>query len=415
MEVLIQEVPVSDTAVAASRWRLLSLWISQVAHFAGTYALRVFAALRVGSEGVVSSGSAWHLVTALFMLPAVFLAPFYGAAGNSLPKASVLRRSALFGLAVAAYFTWLNHGWLACVVLAALGSASYAPTRLAMLPAAAHESRIPLNTVVGIIETGSVLAIVGGMIVGGVLVDRNVGANGQIAAAMLWVTGCFAICLIASGPACFATDVRRPEPVLSALRSFFRDVADFFRNPATRRSLLAIAYLRGVVTAGAGAFIAVSLRESSTPPITVMMTIAMVTMGGTGLGCFLASMARDPRRSLGLIPIGAVGLTACLAAVAAYDSIPLYLCFCVGCCAGLINVPLLAAFQRSLAPATRGNAMALLNTAGYLAMTLSSLLFAGLAQSGLVTPRGQFWCVTALAAAGAAVSLVLLNRAPEPP
>src|SRR5262249_13594773 len=138
MEVLTQEVPVSDTAVAASRWRLLSLWISQVAHFAGTYALRVFAALRVGSEVVVSSGSAWHLVSVLFMLPAVFLAPFYGAAGNSLPKIRVLRWSALFGLAVAAIFTWLNHGWLACVVLAALGSASYAPTRLAMLPAAAQ-------------------------------------------------------------------------------------------------------------------------------------------------------------------------------------------------------------------------------------------------------------------------------------
>jgi hypothetical protein len=198
------------------RLRLLALWTSQVAHFAGTYTLRVFVVLRLSGEGVILTGSAWHLVTALFMAPSILLGPLHGALANTLPKPLVLRIAALCGVAVGAFFTWFNDGWLSCVVLAAISSASYTPTRLALLPAAAYETGIPHNSVVGAIETGAVLAIIGGMIQGGAIADKTLPGHPDMSAAMVVVSGC--ICYVwqrsvwCASPATSVVRSRRPRP-----------------------------------------------------------------------------------------------------------------------------------------------------------------------------------------------------------
>ena len=382
------------------RLRLLALWISQVAHFAGTYALRVFVVLRIANEGVLSSGSAWHLVTALFMAPSILLVPFYGALANTLPKQLVVRSAALSGLAVAAFFTWLNGGWLECAVLAAISSASYTPTRLALLPAAAQETGIGLNTVVGVIETGAVLAIVAGAIQGGTIGDSSYPGQPGISAAMIAVSGWYLLCLAAASVVRFPSDVRRAQSAAAALQGFFLDAVHLLHSPDSRGNLLAIAYLRGVATAGVGAFIAASLQGSASPPVTLLLRVALVTMAGTALGSALAAFASDRRHAAAQVQLGALGLTLGLTGVALFRQPAWPLSFLVGACGGLVNVPLLAAFQQTLEPGTRGNAMALLNTAGYLAMTLASALLAGLAHAAVLTPIGQLYFVAVLAAIG---------------
>jgi hypothetical protein len=387
------------------RLRLLALWTSQVAHFAGTYTLRVFVVLCLSGEGDILSGSAWHLVTALFMAPSILLGPLHGALANTLPKPLVLRIAALCGVTVAAFFTWFNDGWLLCVVLAAISSASYTPTRLALLPAAAQETGIPLNSVVGAIESGAVLAIVGGMIQGGAIAYKTLPGHPDVSAAMLVVSGWYLLSLATVSFVRFSSDKRRSQSASTALQGFFLDTVQILRNPASRGNLLAIGYLRGVATASAGAFIAASLDGAASPPFALLLRVAFVTMAGTAVGSLVATLAGDRRYAAAQVQLGAVGFTLGLAGVALFCQPSWPLCFLIGACGGLVNVPLLGAFQRALEPQMRGNAMAVLNAAGYLAMTLASALLAGLAQSGVLTPIRQFHVVAVLAAVGATAAV----------
>jgi hypothetical protein len=155
-----------------------------------------------------------------------------------------------------------------------------------------------------------------------------------------------------------------------------------------------------VATAAAGAFIAAARLGVASLPVMLLLRIAIVTMAGTALGSFLATFAGARRHGAAQVQVGTLGFTLGLLGVAVFCQPSWPLCFLIGACGGFVNVPLLTAFQQSLEPQTRGNAMALLNTAGYLAMTLASALLAGLAHAAVLTPIGQFYVVALLAALG---------------
>jgi hypothetical protein len=144
----------------------------------------------------------------------------------------------------------------------------------------------------------------------------------------------------------------------------------------------------------------------------VLIRIAILSMIGAGIGSFVAGLVGDQSRSLGLVPWGATGLAAALAWVVGFTSVPSWLCVLVGAFGGLVNVPLLAAFQRAVPADGRGNANAILNTAGFLAMTLFSAVLAGLAGLGVLTPTGQFGFVAGFAALGALAAWLALGPTP---
>lgn len=77
-----------------------------------------------------------------------------------------------------------------------------------------------------------------------------------------------------------------------------------------------------------------------------------------------------------------------------------------------MNVPMLVAYQTAVPADARGNAMAVLNSAGYLSIALLSLALAGLSAGGLVSASGQLKAVGTIAAAGAGVAALLLFGPP---
>src|SRR5437016_2154532 len=127
--------------------------MSQTARVTADNALRFFVCLDYASPpaGDAEKNSAWYLVNAIFTLPAVLFAPFNGAICNTLPKSRVLHWTAFYGFAVMAVFLLLHGYWVACWALIALGSAIYGPTRYAMLPAAAIDTKWPLSRINGFI------------------------------------------------------------------------------------------------------------------------------------------------------------------------------------------------------------------------------------------------------------------------
>jgi 1-acyl-sn-glycerol-3-phosphate acyltransferase len=407
--------------------------LSQVGRVSADHCLRVFVVLKTAASGAGERESAWHFVVALFALPAVFLTPLIGAVGNSLPKRWVLAGAAAWCLGVLLAFAPAAGAWFWCLGFLAVGSALYGPVRYAMLPAAARDTHIPLPRVNGIIEMGTVAAIVGGMILGGVLYGEASpppfeGLHGTIAAAaeqfvpttigtppaMLAALALSVIALLAALPASFTSDVRRAEAAALALKGFFHDSKRILRRADTRGTLLAWSAFRGLVAAVTGAFVADILtqeaRSGEAAPFQALLGTALWIMAGAAGGSLLASFQGHPRRSLGLVPLALSGLLAALAWAAAVSLPGSGLCVVVGALGGLVNVPLSAAYQEGLPADARGNGLALLHTAGYVMMTAMGLLMFSLARSRVLSATGQLWFVAVLAALGVALAWRVLFR-----
>ena len=126
-------------------------------------ALRLFVYFQYANLGETQRNSGWYLVTAIFIAPAILFAPFNGALCNTLPKPSVLKSMAVFGVVITATFYFINDYWFACWSLVAVGSTIYGPTRYAMLPAAATDTHWSLSRINGFVEMGVAAAIIGGI------------------------------------------------------------------------------------------------------------------------------------------------------------------------------------------------------------------------------------------------------------
>src|SRR5206468_632764 len=227
-----------------ARLRLASLWSSQVARITADNALRVYIALRIADAGRTPGEYAWHLLSALLMLPAIVLAPFNGALGNSLPKRHVLVGSALYCLLVVVMFGALDGPGALAWALLAVGAAVYSPTRYALLPAASIDGRLPLTRVNGWIEMGAVTAIIAGLALGVHLEGETsrLGWPAVVAAA----AGLNLLAVAAALPVAFPSDVRRPESAGQAIGGFFRDAVRIWRDIDARVSLFGLATLRAI-------------------------------------------------------------------------------------------------------------------------------------------------------------------------
>jgi len=308
---------------------------------------------------------------------------------------------------------------LACLASVALGSALYTASRHAMLPAAAQDTQLRLARVVSVIESGALLSIVGGLVLGGALMTVTwlqittmlslpeswaVALENQgLAVTVAVIFALMIVSLVSVLPVRFASDVYRPEAPWAALRGFFRDCSRLLLCRRCRSSLVAICVLRGLVTAAAGALIADGLARTANPSgaYEMLVVIAVLTMLGAAAGSFLAGLVGAHGWTVGLVPYGATGMALALSWVALYPPAPTLLCILVGVCGGIVNVPLLSTYQESVPPDARSNGMAILNTAGLVSMTAMALLMAALAGVGALTSVGQLWFVAALSALSA--------------
>src|SRR5262249_46927488 len=188
--------------------------MAQVARVLADWGLRITALLAVRDNNHFQHDSAWYLVTAVYITPFIVLAPLHGSLSNGLPKRWVMVASALFCFVAFAAFAPAGP-WLWCLGLVALGSALYIPTRYAVLPAAAQDARLPLNSVNGWMELGAAAAIVGGIMIG-LQVSGNLVPHLPLIVVVLFVLN--GACLLCAYPAEFPSDVRRPERPLAGLR-----------------------------------------------------------------------------------------------------------------------------------------------------------------------------------------------------
>lgn len=353
--------------------------------------------------------SGWYLVNALYSLPFMLLAPLHGVLANALPKRWVLIASSGFCLAIVLFFVPTNGPWVWCLAFMALGSALYSAARYAILPAAANDTRMPLTRVNGWFEMGLAAGIVGGIIVALKLYAQGTAFPGILLVVVVLV-GLNVTGLITVVPAQFASDLRRPERPVQAFVGFFRDCGRILSNRDAVGALLGMAFFQGLSVAGSGpVFDDLLSKEGGLELMMQGMTMACV---GTALGSMLAGFQGNARRSLGLVPIGMTGMIVPLAWLAltnVTEVVPTVPCFLLGMMAGIINVPLRAAYQAAVPPDARGNAMSVMNfiMSFIIALLLGTMLL--LNKIGFLRgPQQQLWCVTIAVAVLAALTWQLL-------
>jgi 1-acyl-sn-glycerol-3-phosphate acyltransferase len=387
--------------------RLVLLWVSQVARVLADGCLRLVAMLEATGAGESGRLSAFQLATALFITPFVLLAPLNGCISNALPRRWVLVCSAALGLVAVAAFAVLGGPWLGCLALVGVAAALNSAARYAILPAAARDGGIGLPRLAGWVELGVAGAIVCSFALGLALPGPGWPGNGEPLAwqAVLVLVGLNALCLLAALPAAFPSDLRRPEGPMAAVRGFFTDTGRIARERVALSALLALAGFQALVIAAAGPLVTGAL-QAGTEGLTPMLTAVVLAGVGAAVGSGVSSLVAHPRRCLGLVPLGAVGLVAsllwALALIAPDGAVPRIPCLLLGFMGGLINAPLRAAYLAAVPADARGNATSVMNTAIYLLTAVLAGLLIVLTWAELLTSSlGQLTFLTVLATAGA--------------
>lgn len=373
-----------------ARLRLASLWLSQVARVAADSCLRLVIVEQV-------THVTWRMALPALILPMIFFAPVNGAVINSLPKQFVLGISA--GVALAAGLLFMAPSEMTTLALAVICTAStiYGATRYALYPAAASNCRIPLPRLNGWMEVGTMIGVVGGVLLGATaLSDVRINAPWVVAAALGLVA------FLSALPVRFARDIPRNESPLRALAGYFRDSARVVRLSEALGCLIGLGCLWGLMAA----FIA----WSNTFSWETLWNFASWLFGGLAFGSFLAGCQPHSRRVLGLVPIGAAGLALGLLLLSLGVGPSPILLVLIGIVAGLINVPLSATYQ-AIAPAdARGNAMALRYMTDAIGILLVGGMLFGLSQAEILNLHGQLWLLTGITFIAAIVSCRWLLR-----
>lgn len=382
--------------MGTARWKLVSLWLSQTARVTADNALRLFVYLQYAKLGEAQKNSGWYLVTALFIWPSILLAPFNGALCNTLPKPSLLKTTAVFGVVVTGVFFLIDDHWLLCWALATLGTTIYGPTRYAMLPAASIDTHWPLTRINGFFEMGVAAAIIGGMTMIPGLETLN-GKERGLAEVIKIVVLLNGVALIAALPVSFPSDVRRDDGAMQAVRGFLSDLRSVLRSREAYVCLLGLSGLRGLIIGMTAVFLA---RVFDMDLLGDSIFIAVWIAVGTGLGSLLAGLQKHPRRVLGIVPWGGLGLTLALGWTAHTDrpgELPDSQTWATfGLMIGLINVPLAVVYQIALPADARGNGMAIRNMTDYLFTAVTAVSLFLLARYADLSQTAQLWIIAAL-------------------
>lgn len=394
----------------SARWKLVSLWFSQTSRVMADNALRFFVCFEYARLGDAQKNSAWYLVTVIFTLPAIMLAPFNGAICNTLPKPRVLRWTAFAGFAITGVFLLVNDYWIACWALISIFSALYGPTRYAMLPAAAEDTKWPLTRINGFIEMGTFTAILAGLIL---IVTPNLLPPGWAIAIICALNG---IAWMTALPVAFPSDLRRDEPAWQAVRDFFRDFRRIWNIREARVCLIGLSGKRGLVIGMSGAMLAI-LFGGETLNLTIVAFITMYVAAGVAVGSLLAGLQKHPRRVLSLVPIGGVGFTVGLMYAAANmvraveeSEINLWYCAAIGLASGLMNVPLASTYQAQVPDDARGNAMAVRNMMDFVFAGACAALLGVLGRYADMDGQQQLWLVAAIAGVGTLAAWWIFRR-----
>jgi len=251
-----------------------------------------------------------NLAPALFIIPFFLFSATAGQLAEKYEKSRIIRYVKLFeigAMVLAAIGFYMHHTSLLLIVLFLMGmhSTVFGPIKYAILPQALRPAELVGGN--GLIETGTQLAILIGMIAGSTLM-KIAGVGILLASALtisVAVTGYFASRAIPSAPA--------TAPELKFNWNPFSETARVLgitrQDRAVFNAVLGISwfwFFGTVLVAQLPNYTKLNLGGDSSLYILVLTLFSI----GTGIGSLLCERMSGRRVEVGLVPLGAFGLTA---------------------------------------------------------------------------------------------------------
>lgn len=252
-----------------------------------------------------------NLAPALFILPYFLFSALAGQIAEKVEKSTLIRITtameiAIMSLAAVGFVTQSLSVLLIALFCTGLQSTLFGPVKYSILPSVLHPRELTGGN--GLVEMGTSISILGGMIIGG-MVFNAAGDNGP------WVAGLLVVVLAVTGHL-----VSRAIPKAGAgepgLRINWNPIPESFavlrlakKQLAVRNAVLGVSwfwFVGTVLTSQLPTYAEVNLGGSATLYI---FALAMFSVG-TGVGSMLCEKLSARTVEIGLVPLGAFGMTA---------------------------------------------------------------------------------------------------------
>lgn len=383
--------------------------------FKVTLLMCVLAAVPGTTEQVFYTG----LASALFPLPFLIFSPLAGSLADRFRKDRVLVAAKLpeivaMGLAVFGFAAGDIPFLMGVLFLMATQSAFFSPAKYGLLPEVVDDKDLSMAN--GLLQMTTNLAILSGSVAGVFVYSHNKEAlhrAGLVYAAVAAV-GWAAVLFVPRG----ASGNPRARFAWNVLSSFAADWAVARRLPALFHTILGIAYF-GFLGSIVLAVVPVYGRSVLALPEEACGGLLAILSVGIGLGSVLAGKLSHRRVELGLVPLGAAGLSLFALDLALFGEsgaarlpggIPLRAA-CdlagLGVAAGFFIVPLNALLQQRSPPGQKGRLIAFSNVLTFAAVLAAAALPWALARAG-ASPRETIGAAALVTLAATAFTLWLL-------
>ncbi|MFL6593023.1 MAG: MFS transporter [Luteimonas sp.] len=371
-----------------------------------------------------------NLAPALFILPFFLFSALAGQFAEKYEKTRLIRWIKLFEIAAMSLAAWgfyAHHASLLLVVLFLMGlhSTMFGPIKYSILPQALQPEELVGGN--GLVETGTALAILFGMILGGSLMlsPDNGPAYASIAVIGIAVVGYLASRAIPAAP----PTAPSLEINWNVATETWRILALCRRQRAVWNSVLGISwfwFFGTALTAQLPVYAQTNLGGGSA---LFLLTLGVFSIG-TGVGSLLCEKLSGRTVEIGLVPLGAFGISAFVldlylarpgAAPAAGLDVAAFLhahgslrilfdLMMVGVFGGFFLVPLFALVQSRTPKSELSRVIAGNNI-------LNALFIVAAAVSGIVAQQLLHWSIPkfllALAIANAVVAIYIFTLVPE--
>jgi 1-acyl-sn-glycerol-3-phosphate acyltransferase len=249
------------------------------------------------------------VIGALFVLPYLLFSATSGQLADKYEKTTLIRFVKTFEIGIVVLAAWGFYAQnvvalLACVFLLGLHSTLFGPVKFAYLPQ--HLSERELTGGNGMVEMGTFVAILLGNVVGGLLIAVPVVGAHHVAMA------CGVLALIGRAAAQFVPASPATDPSLkinwNPVTETLRNLKLARGNLVVFRSLLGISWLwffGSVFLSNFPAF-AKDVLHGDEQVASLLLVVFSV---GIGIGSLLCEVLSRRHVEIGLVPLGAIGMT----------------------------------------------------------------------------------------------------------
>ncbi len=254
-----------------------------------------------------------NLAPALFILPYFLFSAIAGQIAEKLEKSRLIRLTtameiAIMSLAAVGFLTQNMIVLLVALFCTGLQSSLFGPVKYSILPSVLKPEELTGGN--GLVEMGTAISILVGMIFGGLIFDLA-GGNGPIVAAsaivLLAITGHLVSRAIPHAEA-GAPDLRinwNPLPESFAILRLAK------KQPAVRNAMLGVSwfwFIGTVLTSQLPTYADVNLGGIERSASLYIFALALFSIG-TGVGSLLCEKLSARTVEIGLVPLGALGIS----------------------------------------------------------------------------------------------------------